>query len=1398
MKTTDQRFRITLAIILPFLACGLQTALWEYIQPFVFFFFYPALFVSIWLGGVIGGLIATLTSTLLLDYFFLEPRYSFDVVSNHQALSILMFVAMGVSFTLFQGQFKKAIAGTQRSESRFYTLFEQAPLGVALIESNSGHIYEANPRFVEITGRTREQLASIDWMTITHPDDIKADQDKMAQLNAGEITGFRMDKRYLKPDGSVIWIRMTIAPVESEPTQSPRHLCMIEDITESKASWETKMRIKIDEACHTSESRLELLVAQSLAGVAETDLKGHFIRVNHLFCQLVGRSVEELLGLNIRDITHPNDWEANARELAELIRTGQHFLVEKRYLRPDGKSVWVRNTVGQLTNTNGEPIGLIAMVVDISEAKRKTQEMEVMHRLMQNAEQLAELGAWEYDVATRQVLWSGGECRIFGIEPGESPDLATLLRQRIHPDDAETLDRNFRAAVRSATPFTMEYKIVRLDGVVRIIRDLAQPEWDRDGKVVRYLGATLDMTAIRQVESALKESEERLRLATEAARVGIWEWNIVDNTLQLTPLCLQQFGLASGAELRYESILARLHPDDRVSTNQAIHKALNERADYLTQYRSLQPDGSYRWIRARGRGVYATSGKITGMIGITLDVTESQQARMELEHTAQRLQSLVEASSQIVWHCNAVGEVIPDQVSWLKFTGQSPKHFHGLNWLDAVHPEDRESLLRVWNEAMASKQHYETEYRIRRHDGEYRLFATRGVPLLDAGGQLVEWMGASSDITERRLSEQNLIESERRFRSLFEHLPIAYQSLDIEGRWLDANQKLADLFGYSHPEEVLGKSFVDHWDESIRDQFDGNYEEFKYRHEVEGILPMRRVDGSLISVQVAGRVQRDAEGRFLRTHCILFDVTERQRAEAKILASEERLRLSLEAVNDGVWDWDVVTGRVIRSQKYYEMVHCRPEDDTHDFDFFRRLVHPDDVPRILKIIEAHKRGETPGFDFTCRLANTADGPRWLRGRGKVILRDEQGKPLRILGTITDVTMDKNREQELEHRVDERTGQLKSALEAKGQFMANMSHEIRNPLNTINILASLLATDSLNREQSQYVSKIQANVQSLASLIDDILDFSKMESGQFILDIAPFRIGELINHLKSRHEETAQSKGLAMHWLESPWEGDLFGDLKRIEQVLDNLIGNAVKFTERGDVWSKLSLESQSPKDVTLKFEVMDSGIGIQPEIIPILLEPFTQADSSITRRFGGTGLGLAISKHLVGLMGSEINISSTFGMGSVFTFTLTLPKAKEEQASNATDAQLAKNRLKGSRILAVDDDEVSLSLIKIVLEGEGAIVNTATNGKLALDWLRNHPGQCHVVLMDIQMPVMDGITATRLIRNVLGLKDLPILAVTAGILPDQHQAALDAGITEMVRKPVDIKNLIERLICIWK
>lgn len=900
-------------------------------------------------------------------------------------------------------------------------------------------------------------------------------------------------------------------------------------------------------------------------------------------------------------------------------------------------------------------------------------------------------------------------------------------------------------------------------------------------------------------EEELRASEERLRLATSGADLGIWQWDLSTQQVEWSNQCKLHLGFPLDQEPTLERFFNLLHPKDRDRVAAIMRQSVANRSDYQAEYRVIWPDGTMRWIYAGGR-IYSTgNGDSLVMVGVTQDITPRKQAAMELN----RMRLLLEEGERIAhlgtWEYIAATKKTVWSPGEMRIYGLSPKDTspdYQTMLHKFIHSEDAEKLDRTFADALSQETTYESENRIVRPDGSVRFVHDLAYPYFSDDGTLLKYVGVTVDVTDSVATEDSLRKSEERFRLAMDATRDGLWDWDAQTGQCYFSPGYFGMLGYAEGELP---NQIDTWVSLLPpDERDDIVSKAPRLLETEGGFELefrlRHKDGQYRWINSRGQVvQRDANGHALRAIGTHTDITERRSTERQLAEGEERLRLTLEAVDERIWDWNVTTGHVFRSEKYYEIIQCRPEDDSHDFEFFRRLIHPEDRNGVLSIINDHKRGESPEIGFSCRLANATNGTRWIRVKGKAVRRDADGNPLRILGTLTDATDEKHRELDLEHRVHERTGQLKTALEAKSQFVANMSHEIRNPLNTINILASLLAHDSLSNEQAHFVHKIQANVRSLASLIDDILDFSKMESGQYILDIAPFRVAELIDHLKSRHDEAARDKGLAIHWPETPYLPELLGDSKRLQQVLDNLIGNAIKFTEKGDVWCRVSLANETPKDVTLTFEVMDSGIGIQTEIIPKLLQPFTQADSSITRRFGGTGLGLSISKHIVGLMGGEIHINSTPGMGSVFAFTLTLPKAKKVHQSTSIVSNSPERRLEGLCILAVDDDETSLSFIKIVLEREGAIVHTATNGLLAFDWLRDHPSQCHAVLMDIQMPIMDGITATRLIRNELEFKDVPILAVTAGILPDQQQAALDAGITEMFRKPVDIENLVERL-----
>ena len=614
------------------------------------------------------------------------------------------------------------------------------------------------------------------------------------------------------------------------------------------------------------------------------------------------------------------------------------------------------------------------------------------------------------------------------------------------------------------------------------------------------------------------------------------------------------------------------------------------------------------------------------------------------------------------------------------------------NFYRAMHPDDRPRIESLLARAVVARSDYAAEYRVRWTDGSEHWISAPGRVYTHPDGSLRGMGGITQDISTRKQAEQNLRDSERRFRELFEHLPIAYQSLDSEGRWLDANQRLADLLGFDRPADLLGLNFVDYWDESLRDQFDSNYLRFKERLSIDGEVRLHRRDGRAVTVLFAGRIQRDEQGNFLRTHCILTDISERRALEEEILA----LNASLE-----------------------------------------------------------------------------------------------------------------------RKVAARTAEANAANQAKSEFLAHMSHEIRTPMNAVLGLAQLLGRERLSANQAAMVARIQSAGQSLLGIINDILDFSKIEAGQLSLEARPFDPATLLQHLDSLLAPAASAKGLVLRIDPPPASlGPLLGDALRLEQVFVNLLGNALKFTASGEVSLTVTALDPTPAAAPadgeptaaepprqrLRFAVRDTGIGMSPAALASLFQPFTQADAGITRRFGGTGLGLSISQRLVGMMGGTIQVESAEGQGSTFTFEVAFaPAGALEAVATAAPAAPADEtptgpRLSGLQILAVDDSAMNRDLVERLLTLEGAQVVLAADGQQAFQLLQAPSQAYDAVLMDVQMPVMDGRTATRLIRDRLGLKDLPIVALTAGVLAEEQRAIRDAGANAVLAKPLDLEQLVATLL----
>jgi signal transduction histidine kinase/CheY-like chemotaxis protein/HPt (histidine-containing phosphotransfer) domain-containing protein len=382
-------------------------------------------------------------------------------------------------------------------------------------------------------------------------------------------------------------------------------------------------------------------------------------------------------------------------------------------------------------------------------------------------------------------------------------------------------------------------------------------------------------------------------------------------------------------------------------------------------------------------------------------------------------------------------------------------------------------------------------------------------------------------------------------------------------------------------------------------------------------------------------------------------------------------------------------------------------------------------------------------------------------------------------------------RDLERRVEERTAALVEASQAKSQFLANMSHEIRTPMNGVIGMARLLADTPLGREQRDYVDAITASGGALLHIIDDILDLSKIEAGRMELETADFELRPLVADVARLFAPEARAKGLAL----TAVVGDeipkaLRGDRLRLRQALVNLVGNAVKFTERGEVAVKVSVEAVPGAAAMLRFEVRDTGIGIAPEVAARLFQPFVQADESTTRRFGGTGLGLVITRRLVELMGGTVGVASTVGQGSVFWFTARLPRAVATPPPVNRSGPAAHVPPHGERphVLVAEDNLINQTVAARMLEKLGYAVDVVATGRDAVTAIGRHAYAA--VLMDGQMPVMDGYEATRAVRKAeSGGRHTPIIALTASAMREDRERCLLAGMDDFIAKPVAPEHL---------
>jgi len=1111
--------------------------------------------------------------------------------------------------------------------------------------------------------------------------------------------------------------------------------------------------------------------------------------------------------------------------LAQLIQSGAYQKMVDRWY---AKNVVVLSEQEQRERENLLlVIGLLALAVLLAAsawilllrhqvAARRASELalkEIEQRFRLALEATHDV-IWDWDVARDAQTWSVAGVEVFGWkEIIDRPQTAAWWYERVHEDDRERVVAEFHAALDdpARTYWEDTYRFRRAGGDYAQVEDRGYVLRDAQGRAVRMVGALRDVTAGQAAVLALQDSEQLLQCALDSlpSRIVILDESgrilLVNQRWRDFVTERRGGGSALGVGDNYQAaclnavggvVCASCEGNDAERMRGQLQDLLAGRSEFFEHdYNCPAPDGSEHWFSMTAhRFLHGRTSRI--MVRHT-DIHQ----RRSLEMAQRHLMRAVEATGNAVIITDRNANIIYANPAFTQLTGYTNAEVLGRN-PRFLHEEGATvaDYAAMWQTLLAG-QTWTGEFRNRRKDGSVLWEMATISPILNESGEPEHFVAVKEDITEkRRMLDQlenykshlellvaertaQLADARRRAELVLASTGDGIIGTDLSGAITLVNPAAETMLGYAEA-DLLGRNVHD---------------AIHYRHAdgspypLENCVAIRAIRNGEILHADADTFWRADDSPLpvaLATHPIFegdqlvggvlsfSDISRRQEDEAALRESEARFRAIADAAPVLIWIAGLDKLCNFFNQGWLSFTGRSQEQEAGNG--WAEGVHPDDLDRCIGIYTRAFDGRVP-FSMEYRLMHHSGEYRWLLDNG-VPRYDGAGVFVGYIGACIDIEEIKQAET-IREQAREAAEQL---ARIKSEFLANMSHEIRTPLNGVLGLAQIGLRDSANGSKMQHTfAKILDSGKLLLGVINDILDFSKIEAGRLQIESVPYEPRRVISDTFAMTEERANAKGVALIYrIDANLPKCCMGDPIRLSQILLNLLSNAVKFTEAGEISVTASLAGDM-----LKFVVADTGIGMSADQLGKLFKPFEQADASITRKFGGTGLGLSITRRLCELMSGTISVKSEPGKGTRFEVQLPyvgadfVPKRFEVVGMAAS-----RQRLPGVRILVAEDNEINRVVIEDMLATEGAIVTLAHDGLQALTAFERMPQAYDLVLMDVQMPLMDGREATRRIHALL--PSLPIIGQTAHALAEEHALCIDAGMADTITKPLDLDKLV--------
>ncbi|WP_195724333.1 PAS domain-containing hybrid sensor histidine kinase/response regulator [Paenibacillus monticola] len=897
-----------------------------------------------------------------------------------------------------------------------------------------------------------------------------------------------------------------------------------------------------------------------------------------------------------------------------------------------------------------------------------------------------------------------------------------------------------------------------------------------------------DITTIKKMEDQLLLERNNFQAYFESAPIGMI---LVDGTLNLKQAnaAAKHFitlnPLSESNKMRIGDHLGCIHSFESecgsavACGNCDLHRSIRQvmqtglsRLNLVIPYIQLENGiAQHYWYKISI--VPMTSPKEKQVLVILDDITLQRKTEEQLIQAKDYYLSMFEKFPTLVWRSGLDKKYDYINKRWSQFTGRKPRKELGFGWAERIHPEDRSTSISTYLQAFEQRKSFENEHRLLRYDGEYRWVLDAGSPFYDMDGVFLGFIGAVFDITERKLAEEVL----DKYRILSEEAHDTILFVNSQGQILDVNEAATHKYGYTRQELLELTVFQLRVDESvIIDQLSMAEQENAFFETIH-----HKKDGSPFPVEVSSTGTTIGGQRVIMS--IIRDITERKHSEVALRDSEEKYRQLFNNSTEAIYLHEIMEDNP-KFSRFIDVneVACLWLGYSRD-ELIGMSPHDINSVSYRDKLKSMRATLKVGAHFTYDSVHVTKKGKEIPVEINVHCFNLMGKKV-LLSMVRDTTERKKVENELKVTRDE----AERANKAKSEFLANMSHEIRTPLNGMIGMIDLTLLTPINDEQAENLHAAKSCANALLVLINDVLDYSKLEVGKMRIDQINFSLKELIEKIIKTLSPTAHAKRLNFDYtFSSEVPAFVNGDPNRLQQVLNNLLNNAIKFTDNGRISLSVKCQEVHGDSLTLLFIVNDTGIGIAEHEQKELFKTFSQVDSSITRRYGGTGLGLAISKQLVENMGGRVWVESVKGQGSAFLFTIQFKSALSVVIEQPKLPALTVPHHSLS-ILVAEDDPVNRLVLTRMLKSLNYQVEVAENGIEVLRRLEHK--NYDLILMDVQMPLMDGIEVTRKIRQSEGsIRHTPIIAITAYALHGDREKCLSAGMDDYIPKPIRMEEL---------